>query len=1058
MADIQIFPREVLLFKNKKLFALSLLGSENKIYSSSGELKFSFNIEIIKSLQIISDNIIFEEDFSNRDVEIKIKEDNLPVLGIFLFKEDESQTNEKIFSDNLYFSSFGENFGKDYEIVFDDFLVIGESPKNKTKNNVDYISSFSFFEETNISKNNIDDYLFSFEDFNNYIKTESNYEFKLMVDDSLINDVEEYLYDGQILKDALIDNIKKEKIKLLVYKNNNLAKTYLLRNSDNLLLEITNFSNPESTFDVSFDANYKALDLNVICHNNNVFEKGYINFCNVNYFNFKKLNYKIVFNNNCKTENSIRPIDKNSSCIVRIYFGKTINIKNVIPILRNKNSAEEVNMKFRNNLSEILLEKMKFSDSFYGYCKILDILLEFSDNYSNTEILEIDFEFMDKNKNKKYESGYNQINDSNILIIDSLNLLHKTNGQRDIISQYGNYIGYKDGETDIVLNNIYDDYKGNIYTNSDNATIEFKLKRDTITYKKIYCDYYYETYKDNSIINLENFLFLGKGNGFPKYLLYSLNEKVYSYYQSSYTTDINGQISNYFERWKFDNNNYFSLVYNLENQTCYLEIVENGFVKKIDESNVYSIDNDNKKGFYYYYLGDRFYFTRKEPDTESVEVYYKSISSSEYIKYNSNSVISGDYDVDIKVVIKNGKNKKYILRSIIFKDEQALNDKINLNLNNYFDTNGFTLGGENSSDIDDCFYNVSCEFKSKYSSNGKSLIENLNTSFFNKTSGQFSNYYNSNFSCSWNRFSNLQYIVLFDEFVESNYNKYFLPFNDINQTIEDSVVLAGDNMFDYFDFINDKTSIKINKFSFTKPEIITNIIFSNIPTNNLNKIDCFYSYSIDGDNWSEYIHNNYFKCFYARFVKVVTIFKNVSDFYSDCSLTYLDTEKYILLSENSFDSIMHRKILSGKKYIFRLIKYYNKKFSYGKTKLINSLQSDMLPKIESLYVDDILYSNNPIRVSSSDNIVKLSWVNPTTTNKYNIKIYIDGNLYENIITNIVGINNLYEYFLIFDTNFKSKVISYTVSYLLDNNSSYESNNAYFYINNKPTVPQKLGIL
>lgn len=1064
MANIQVFPKEILLFKNRKLFFLSMFGKDNKTVFAKSELNFHTELSILKSLEEISDSIILEESISSNKINDVLFNDYMPLKGIIYSKDNDAVKNLKKFTDDIYFSEYSKLKDRDYVISFDDFVTVGSVNADKHgTTNINKNGEFNFFDSISFNKLTVDNYEFTFDDYNNYTILDNLYEFRLSIDDEFIEEIDNSIKNNIIPKDILFDQIKYEKIKLLVYSNGYLLKTYNLRKTDNLSIEITNFENTVSTLDIKFTCDHKALKINSICHNNNIFNLSYISICNYNYYNMNKLKYKIIYNNNCNIDNYIIPNDSNSSCIIRVYFNDIVNVTNIDFVYKNHNIDENISFKYRKNIYEKFIDKMEFSDQYYGYCKILDILINFKNHNKNIELQDIYFKNCNKNVNNKYETGYLNIDDSNIIIVDSLNLFHKTNGIRDIINQYGDYIGYIDGYSDIKLENIESsDYKSNIFTNADNGNIEFRLKRNRINFGKIYCDYYSKTYPDNSLISLQNFLFLGKQNNFPRDMIYDFNGNLYSHYESSYTTDSGGKVTNYYEMWRYNSNNYFSLVYNINNEICYLEIVENGTIKRIDESNTYFIDNNNKNGLYYYYLGERFYLRKKEQIIPSINIYYRNIGSSEYIKYNSNSIIEGSSDVDIKINIQNGNKEKYIIRSICFKSAQARNDEISINLNNYLNLNNFNLNPENASDseINDVFYNISCEVKSKYSSDYNSIVNNLTACYFNKTDNLYIDYSKSNLNINWNNNSKIQYIVLFDDFDESYYRTYLTPFFDINNYKKSDKIKNGENLEECSEFYN-STSVNniINDFIFDKVEIITNINFINNSSNYDNtKVDYFYQYSIDGDNWSNFIHFNYFKSFYAKFVKVVTILKDTNDFNSDCTLSYLDANKYILLNSNSFDSSMHKRMIAGNKYIFRLIKYYDKKYIFSKIKLIKCIDSNLLPMITELYVDDELYIDKPIRVSSEDNIVELSWINNNNADKYNIKIYIDGNLYENIITKIIGDNNLYKYLLIFNGNFKSKNISYTVSYIYENNTSEESKHAYFYINNKPSKPQRLGIL
>ena len=1064
MASIQIFPKEVLLFKNRKLFFLSIFGKEDKVVFAKSELNFSTVLSVLKNLEEISDSIYLEEVIDNNNINSFSYEDNLPVKGSIYSKDKDALNNFKLFNDDIFFSEYTKMKDRDYVISFDDFVTINSGNIDKYGNiNVDSNNIFSFDDSVLYNKLKVDNYEFNFDDFNNFTLLENIYEFKLSIDDQLVEDITSSIVNNMIPKDMLLDHINVEHVKLLVYKDGYLLKTYVFRNTDSLLLSISNFENTISTFDIKFTSNYKALKINNICHNNNIFNISYISFCDFNYYNMNKLDYKVLYNNNCKITPYIYPNSNNSSCIIRVYFEEIVNVKNIELLFKNHKNNNGITLKYRKNIYEKFINKMEFIDDFFGYCKVLDILINFIDYNNNIELQDIYFELCNKNVKNKYETGYLDIKDSNLIVIDSLNLFHKTNGVRDIINQYGNYIGYIDGYSDINMINIEDgDYKSNIFTNSDNATIEFRLKRNLVNYGKIYCDYYSQYYPDNSLISLSNFSFLGKQNNFPKYFVYGLNGYTYSHYSSSYTTDSGGKIINYYEMWRYNENNYFSFIYNITNEVCYLEIIENGAIKTIDESNVYFIDNNNKNGFYYYYLGERFYFNRKTSLIPSIDIYYRNISSSEFIKYNNNSTIDGTNDVDIRINIQNGNKEKYIIRSICFKSTQARADDISINLNDYLDINKFNLNPNNALDneINDFFYNITCEVKSKYSSDYNSTLNNATACFFNKSNDLYINYNKSNLNATWSKNNKVQYIVLFDDFTESYYRTYLTPFFDINNYKYPDKIVSGTNLKECSIFYNyNSVGNIINEFIFDKVEIITNINFINNSSNEKRiKADYFYSYSIDGDNWSNFIHINYFKCFNAKFIKVITILNDVNNLDSECVISYLNSDKYILLNDNSFDSVMHKKIVSGNKYIFRLIKYYNKNFSFGKIKILQSIESQILEKITELYIDDTLYVDSSIRVSSSDNIVKLSWINNNIADKYNIKIYIDGNLYENIITKVIGEDNLYSYYLIFDSNFKSKDISYTVSYIFDNNSSEESKHAYFYINNKPTIPQKLGIL
>ena len=469
------------------------------------------------------------------------------------------------------------------------------------------------------------------------------------------------------------------------------------------------------------------------------------------------------------------------------------------------------------------------------------------------------------------------------------------------------------------------------------------------------------------------------------------------------------------------------------------------------------------------------------------KIYTKSDAQEYQIIANLNDVFlipkSGNQR-DFKVVFKDGDDKRFKLYSIVFKQiptEENTNysivkldqDKIVLQGNDIQND----IEKDYSSVIYNNYYNVlyfiNYHNSSKYS--GKLIQSEYN--YFDKS--DYKLIQKSNIRFDWEKNQFFQYVVLFDALYYGDvtkYDKYF--YNKHNRFKTKTLTQCCCDSFELKQCRN-------YYCQFDDSVIITKIT-SNFKNNYFKdlKIDCFYSYSLDGNIWSDKEYCGIQKCFCAKFLKIYYVIYGVGyspQLFDDFSVDvqYLNGRQYYLAKDNFFDTIKTTQLIRGQRYLFLLMKFYNGQYVDSKLKLFYVTNNNKIGSVDKLYIDgNILqtdYDDSDCSCSSSTiDSIKISGIdrkcqfkfqtNVQNVRRFLISVFCQGylidqlNLYSDQIFD--QYNGMYSFvYTIKQQYFKPfNIFHYNVIAFDDkNNVSEKSNNLYFYFNNLPYTPQYLGV-
>lgn len=1049
MAEIDFPINNILLQKNRKLFFISLL-REKTIRSVTSNIYFSDQLNCFFGLlQEYSDNLFFVEQNINKTKNNKIKsEDEFNLVGkIYNY-------GDNFFGDNLKQQYFNQmlNINNGYQngevspntYTYNDQLSVYDNNKSEEQKINPIIN---FCESVNISKSTHSFDYNEVKDFGNYIKV-PNYDniiFKLKINDAILQQVNRFIYNNKIAKDLFLNYITDAEVKLLVYKENKLLKTYVLKPLDETILQIIKVQNyySDTQFTIRFKSNFHVLQLKNYLHNGNVFEKHLLSFSPTTRLSHLPCDYKIISNRNCNVSSTLQPISDNASCIIRVYFSKTINIFD-IKLLFSNNIKQQCYLQYRKSFSDKTISYMRFSDRLQGYCNVIDIKIKFKNSTQKTQLSAIQFFTFDPNKDNIYKNQFKEITQHELKYIDAENFRNETYDKSVFKT-----IQFKDVQVD--SSQVFLGFSTNNI--KQQAEIILHIDKTKINYYTIYVDSYKKAIEDNSYIFIDKFMMLGQYNKFSRY--FSLDGLQYSYQGYFEEKDRYGNIISHKYKWKSSDDYYFYLSYVIVDNSYQIQVYQgkNKYGQRnviLSQSNNIYIEGDNIAIKYNQF---EYNIKRVQSKDSKINIYYSKFPNKLDIPYNGLLDISEVNDVYVKITFNNSYKEKMFIRSIVVS--QHAKQHYVLQLDNYINFNQFGLQNSNKSNkINDSYYMITNQFKSKYSSDFNTFIDNNNKILFDKTFDKnkhftsqvnYRNVEQDNVSVNFKYNPKFKYIVLLDQFDENVYSKYLLPNNDINSYLNPLQIKQ----------FNDYTQFK---FQFDKVQLITNIILqSNHSMYNQKFFNVFYSISYQGNNWSEYKDIKFLNCVYARYIKVRMYTTNKQFDVPNCIISYLNSDKYILVDSGNFNSFIFKQ-LQNKKYIFRLIKYFNKSFYNSKVIFFDvNKNTTKNPQVYDIYIDNKKYIGQPLRVSSQDNIIDLKWKSDIDAQSYNIKIYIDGNLYyniDNITTNKQDDYNCYT--IIFDNNFKSKTITCEISYIYNNITSYK-NTAEFKINNKPTTPVRMFI-
>lgn len=1096
----QKISNDLLFIKHRKLYYLLTSYDSSIVYKISQRLGIKETTAIKELLEQISNQLtIVQGQFYNNQNEKKIAKQNFPLYGKIYNGYQLEDLRSVDYTDKIQCQFALKKLEQQdiRTIKYKDQYNIYENVDFNDKNNTNRSQDFNFGQNYLTRKFLVqyDKTQQIFNDYDNYmLLNNKDYYFKLYIGDRFLQQCKNLQFQGVVSKDIIFNGCQSGEIYLKLYdKNNNFIKTFSIRKTTQFDFQINKDTIVIGQDNIRFESNVSYLKGYNIYHGNSICQKYHCNLYHNNVVFSKPIDYQIIGCGNIDSSIFIT-LFNNSYVILRFKFKKIVYVKDVK--INTNISSNQYNLKIRYGTVPQALNTQNFINYKNDYyCNVLDIRIQYT-GFNVFQINSLDFYVYDLSQEDVIYSDYIVFNKQNNIFITKQSMV---NGQ--VFQQYPNYITTKDNSTSIIYNNI--NFQKSDFFSTQNqqqqGSIQFALKSKAISgdintggnnFRYLYAQYWIQDKKDTSLFDLKYFKINNKKYNFPVYLILQLSDGVKRLFKHQPAYIVDGI---YIERWNcigiIISGNYETEDQRTVDRTCrqdyfyfsYHKILTslvdqwktNIFIKVGSQYNQYQmdmvsfIDNNQTNGFN---IGAVYMFYKRPTVQPILKLYTKSYNQPTYQYMATNMFnVTSTSKRDFKITIQDGDNKRIKLYTIIFQNynkaqvssfnmfEQKNKQRIQLKGNNTRSQNGI---------IKNNFYNVMYSLNYYYKSPLTGVIIQGDRSYFDACKIQ--EYNKTNLHFTWQKNDLFQYIVLFDQFKKNQYTTYFIPFANYQ-------LIKAPNTYTGYS-IDQNTVYKQFYYQFDNPQIISGFnIQRKFSIHQSVKFDYFYKYSNDNIDWTQFQYYNPFQCFYAKYLIIKCIIKDYQHSYCDTdfilTISYFDSTKYFLTSQNYFDSIMITDFQPNKTYMFMMRKYYNGQFFDSTLKLFKILSCVKNEPITQIYVDNHLIQQNPIKLSGIDNYVSLKFQLPLqssydnlnrNTVKFNIRLYCEDILIDDLYVFIQNDENgFYNYeYCIKDVYLKPfNKFSYKVLYFdEENNISQFSNLIYFYFNHIPTVPQKLWII
>lgn len=557
----QQLSKQILLFKNKKLFYIITALTDNIIKRSSDTLNFKQSFLHINTTKIFQqdltcsvlqcdidevqskssqDNILFEH-VTNVDQQYNLivkhfqqslntKETNNDYLQI---RQLAKQAND--YADNKQLYKNGHVYSEKQQLNVST-KIINDKSYQLTKQTSFELKDFISYKKNSIDYNGQKLY----QDYQNFLYVlNTNYKFKLYYSDKFILDVNSNLIDGQLSKDIIFHACQQGDVYLKIYdKNDNFIKNVLLKKTTQFNLQLTDVQFYQNK--MTFNSNKQYLQGRNIYHGNSICQTVYCNFKDKNNILYDDVNYKILSNHNLIFKNGIW-LNNNSYIIVRVYFDKLVYIKNIKPIFSLSNIQCDILYRNSSDKTSILLTPYKNYNYNRGfYCNLLDIYIKYQGTISS-QLQRIKIQLYDLQKQDVAKTNRIIFDNNNKIILNKQNIIDgKTIIENDkIVQVFGSsaiqkYNGYVLGyqyQNYFELNNIKTKNSNTDYIQTDNQQqfgyIRFALSKNALSgdigqtnnnFRYIYLQYQIVPKRNTSFIDFKNFQILNTNKSFPKRL------------------------------------------------------------------------------------------------------------------------------------------------------------------------------------------------------------------------------------------------------------------------------------------------------------------------------------------------------------------------------------------------------------------------------------------------------------------------------------------------------------------------------------------------------------